>query len=71
MPVGAVNFATPAKTAAGNRRRVPATRQKFYVNRMGYGSTSGGRQMPARACALNRVDAVSDDVGSCERNCCV
>ncbi|ESD37056.1 hypothetical protein HMPREF1604_03895 [Escherichia coli 908519] len=42
-----------------NRRRGQATRQKFYVNKPGYGSTSGGRKIQAIASALSRVDAVS------------
>ncbi|KHI94765.1 hypothetical protein PU17_23595 [Escherichia coli] len=54
-----VNFVTPVKTAGVNWRREQATRQKFYMNKPGYGSTSGGRKIQAIASALSRVDAVS------------
>ena len=47
------------KTVGVNRRREQATRQKFYVNKLGYGSTSGGRKIQAIASVLIRVDAVS------------
>ena len=60
IPADAVNFVTPVKTVGVNRRREQATRQKFYVNKLGYGSTSGGRKIQAIASALIRVDAVSD-----------
>ncbi len=59
IPVDVVNFVTPVKTAGVNWRREQATRQKFYVNKPGYGSTSGGRKIQAIASALSRVDAVS------------
>ena len=59
IPVDVVNFVTPVKTAGVNRRREQATRQKFYVNKLGYGSTSGGRKIQAIASVLSRVDGVS------------
>ncbi|KPO42502.1 hypothetical protein ACU70_00450 [Escherichia coli] len=59
IPVDVVNFVTPVKTVGVNRRREQATRQKFYVNKLGYGSTSGGRKIQAIASVLIRVDAVS------------
>ncbi|EIL31455.1 hypothetical protein ECO9545_13331, partial [Escherichia coli O111:H11 str. CVM9545] len=59
IPVDVVNFVTPVKTVGVNRRREQATRQKFYVNKPGYGSTSGGRKIQAIAYVLSRVDAVS------------
>ncbi|ALN45123.1 hypothetical protein BK401_14315 [Escherichia coli] len=59
IPVDVVNFVTPVKTAGVNRRREQATRQKFFVNKQGYGSTSGGRKIQAIASARSRVDAVS------------
>lgn len=57
--VDVVNFVTSVKTAGVNRRREQATRKKFYVNKLGYGSTSGGRKIQAIASGLHRVDAVS------------
>ena len=51
-----------------NRRRGQATRQKFYVNKPGYGSTSGGRKIQAIASALSRVDAVSGAGDNYEQN---
>ncbi|OKV44031.1 hypothetical protein AWP56_01620 [Escherichia coli] len=59
IPVDVVNFVTPVKTVGVNRRREQATRQKFYVNKLGYGSTSGGRKIQAIASVLIRADAVS------------
>ena len=59
IPVDVVNFVTPVKTVGVNRRREQATRQKFYVNKLGYGSTSGGGKIQAIASVLIRVDAVS------------
>ncbi|ANM82795.1 hypothetical protein BEC82_23560 [Escherichia coli] len=59
IPVDVVNFVTPVKTVGVNRRREQATRQKFYVNKLGYGSTSGGRKIQAIESVLIRVDAVS------------
>ncbi|EIL19222.1 hypothetical protein ECO9545_16646, partial [Escherichia coli O111:H11 str. CVM9545] len=59
IPVDAVNFVTPVKTADVNHRREQTTRQKFFVNKPGYGCTCGGRKIQAIASALSRVDAVS------------
>ncbi|AUZ16234.1 hypothetical protein BK367_15195 [Escherichia coli] len=59
IPVDVVNFVTPVKTAGVNRRRGQATRQKIFVNKLGYGSTSGGRKIQVIASALSRVDTVS------------
>ena len=59
IPSDAVNFVTTVKTAGVNWLREQATRQKFYVNKPGYGSTSGGRKIQAIASGLCRVDAVS------------
>ncbi|EFJ58109.1 hypothetical protein HMPREF9549_00400 [Escherichia coli MS 185-1] len=59
IPSDAVNFVTTVKTAGVNWLREQATRQKFYVNKPGYGSTSGGREKKTIAAALSRGDAVS------------
>ncbi|ALL91349.1 hypothetical protein AMK77_13645 [Escherichia coli] len=69
IPVDVVNFVTPVKTVGVNRRKEQATRQKFYVNKPGYGSTSVGRKIQAIAYVLSRVDAVSGADDNYEQSC--
>ncbi|ANW38996.1 hypothetical protein PU39_20240 [Escherichia coli] len=71
IPVNVVNFVTPVKTAGVNRRRGQATRQKFFVNKQGYGSTCGGRKIQAIVSALSRVNAVSGADDNYEQSRCI
>ncbi|OEM34925.1 hypothetical protein BHF26_24780 [Escherichia coli] len=61
----------PVKTAGVNWRREQATRQKFFVNKQGYGSTSGGRKIQTIVSAVSRVDAVSGADNNYEQSRCI
>ena len=61
----------PVKTAGVNWRREQATRQKFFVNKQGYGSTSGGRKIQTIVSAVSRVDAVSGADDNYEQSRCI
>lgn len=70
LPVDAVIFAVTAKPAVANQQKALKIRQKFCVNRMDFGSTSGERQISARDPGPNMADAVSGGGVDYVQKCC-